>query len=674
MRRRDKALILRNRFVPNTVCFRFYLHPFISILRSTKMIIFAPMNIKKLFPEHVRNIGIRLAIVFGVLQLTRFIFYFSNASSFAKVGFMDFFWGAWFDIITICLYFLAYIGLYMLPLPIRHYKWHRLLFKISFILLTGFMAFLNLVDISYFPYTQKRSTADLVSTVSTGSDFGQLIGTFLAENWYFLLTFIALIFVVERLYRYSQDSKERSASTTWQFQKTNWIWFLIIVPLTILIGRGGTRPVPIGILDATSFTSSQNTALVLNTPFTFLKTISVSGIEQKNYFSVEKEHALFDPIRESKPANLLPDSSNVVILVLESFGKEFVGTYSGEESFTPFLDSLLQESMYYEYAFANGKKSNEAIPAILASLPSLSPTPYISSQYGDNTIEALPSILKKNGYTSAFFHGASNGSMLFDSFSFRSGMDFYFGRNEYPNDAHFDGHWAISDGYFNPWAAKKMSDLPEPFCGLLFNTSSHHPYFVPEEFQKFTKEGEQEIARAISYSDYALKLFFDEAKKQNWYENTLFVFVADHSPASITPQYNLRNEMYRIPLGFYHPKGHIKAEKRSEIAQQLDIFPTILDLLNIKSTYYSYGTSLLQSTEKYGLAHLEGSYYYFNGEQMMIFSSDQVQNLLNFTKGSVVTKEDLPNYDKVIQEREDRLKAILQRYSRDLILNQTKVK
>ena len=587
---------------------------------------------------------------------------------------MDFFWGSWFDIITISLYFFGYVGLYMLPLPIRHHAWYRILFKVGFLALAGFMLFLNLIDISYFPFTQKRSTADLLGTVSTGDDFGQLIGTFLMENWYLLLIFIVLIFILERLYRLSKDSKEKSTASTLQFQKVNWLWFLLVVPLMIFLGRGGTRPVPIGILDATSFTSSQNTALVLNTPFTFLKTISVQGIEQKNYFSIEEEQRYFNPIHTSKPANILPDSTNVVILVLESFGKEFVGILSGEESYTPYLDSLMGKSMYFEYAFANGKKSNESIPAILASIPSLTANPYSSSQYGDNDIYALPSILKENGYSTAFYHGASNGSMLFDSFSKRAGMEFYFGRNEYGNDDHFDGHWAISDGYFNPWSAKKMSELKPPFCSLLFNTSSHHPYFVPKKFRKHTKKGPQEICAAISYSDHALRLFFDEAKKQDWYENTLFVFVADHSPASITPQYNLRNEMYRIPLGFYHPKGLIKAEKRSEIAQQLDVFPTILDLLNVKSTYYSYGSSLLQSTEKYGITHLEGSYYYFNGEQMMIFNSDQAQNLLNFTKGGIVTEKELPDYKRIIKERENRLKAILQRYSRDLVSNQTRVK
>ncbi len=628
-------------------------------------------------PSHVRALLLRLAIVFVLLQLTRIIFYFSNSNSFLEVSFCDFFWGAWFDLVTISLYFLAYGSLFLLPIRIRHLRWHRLTFKISFLLITFFMVMLNLIDSAYFPFTQKRSTSDLVSTVSTGSDFGQLVTTFLSENWHLLLLFGFLILITEQFYRKTEETEEKlgiSAQTKSQFRKSNWISFLVLVPIFIFVGRGGIRPKPIGVLDATAFTSSQNTALVLNTPFTFLKTIGVDGLQEKYYFSKEEELHMFDPIRTSIPANLLPHNTNVVILVLESFGKEFVGKLSGEESYTPFLDSLMGQSLYYDNAFANGKKSNEAIPAILASIPSLAQEPYMSSPYSDNQLIALPTILKETGYSTAFFHGATNGSMLFDSFSKRCGIDQYYGRTEYGNDAHFDGTWAISDGYFNPWAAKKMSELKPPFFSLLFNTSSHHPYFIPEKFRKHTKTGPQPICASISYADYALKLFFEEAKKQDWYANTLFVFVADHSPGSETPEYSFRHEMYRIPIGFYHPKGLIKAEKRSEITQQLDLFPTILDLLNVKNTYYSYGSSLLQNTERYVITHLEGSYYYFSGEEMMIFNDDKAQILLNFTNGGLVTESELPNYTRIVAVREKRLKAILQRYSRDLISNQTKVK
>ena len=389
--------------------------------------------------------------------------------------------------------------------------------------------------------------------------------------------------------------------------------------------------------------------------------MAVNGIECKSYMSKERELTLFNPIRTSVPAHILPDSTNVVIIILESFGKEFVGSLSGKKSYSPFLDSMLNEYLSYQYAFANGKKSNEALPALLASIPTLMtkpifrrPMPITKFCYPN-----LPKILSEVGYSSAFFHGATNGSMRFDSFAKTCGLDRYYGRKEYANDGHFDGVWAISDAYFNPWAAEQMSSLQPPFCSVLFTTSSHHPYHIPEEFEEQTISGPQKICVSISYADYALRLFFDKARNQPW-------FVADHSPASTTKRYNSRTEMYRIPLGFYHPQKHLIPEKRTEIAQQLDVYPTILDLLNVKKRYYSFGTSLLQNTERHAFTHLQGSYYYYHGEEMMTFSMEKAQNLLNFTRGRISVPDSLRFYPKKVRKNEDRLKAILQRYARDV--------
>ena len=168
-----------------------------------------------------------------------------------------------------------------------------------------------------------------------------------------------------------------------------------------------------------------------------------------------------------------------MVLIVESFGNEWVGAAGAKKSFTPFLDSLTTESLYFKNGIANGKKSIEAVPSIFASLPSLLEIPYISSQYGNNRIEGLPRILKKEGYTSAFFHGATNGSMKFNGFAAQAGFDHYYGRTEYNNEKHYDGSWGILDEYFNPWTARKLSTLKQPFLASLFTLSSHHPFYIP---------------------------------------------------------------------------------------------------------------------------------------------------------------------------------------------------
>ncbi|MFT5861178.1 MAG: phosphoglycerol transferase MdoB-like AlkP superfamily enzyme [Flavobacteriaceae bacterium] len=626
---------------------------------------------KNKLPSHVISLLKRLGIALLLLQITRLIFFLYNQAAFHDLHFSDVFAGMWFDIITISLIYLPYAALFLAPLPHRDKKWYRIFFKATFHLLCAGMIALNLIDSAYYQYTLKRSTRDLIDAIFTGNDFNQLYATFLSENIVLIAIFIVLILITEFLYR--STSFQTEAPSAKRFYRSNVFWMVGFCSLLVLLGRGGIRPKPIGILDASNFTRTENTAIILNTPFTFLKTIAIDGLEEKNYFSRETELSLFNPIRKSQPANILPDNTNVVVIILESFGMEFVGAVSGEKSYTPFLDSLIDQSLYFPYAFANGKRSVEAVPAIIASMPSWMPDSYLSSPYADNNINTLPNLLKEKGYTSAFFHGATNGSMRFDSFATTAGFEHYFGRNEYPNDAHFDGTWAISDAYFNPWVAKKIATLPEPFCSVLFTTSSHHPYVIPNEFKKITEQGPQKICGSISYSDHALRLFFEEAKKQAWFDNTLFVFVADHSPASNTPLYTNRTHMYRIPLAFYHPSGLLLPEKNRLVAQQMDIFPTVLDLINAKCTYYSFGESLLQDHEGQGIAYLQGSYYHFSGDYMLVFSSEKAQNLFNFTIGQVASPDSLAFYKNNVRTSERILKAMIQRYNRDLILNKTSV-
>ena len=130
----------------------------------------------------------------------------------------------------------------------------------------------------------------------------------------------------------------------------------------------------------------------------------------------------------------------MVLIIFESFGGMYVGP-NNKESFTPYFDSILTQSMYFEHAVSNGQSSMDAVPAILASIPSWMKESFILSSYNLNEYNSLPSILGKYGYCSAFFHGTTNGSMRFDAFSAASGFDKYHGRTEYANDAHFDGTW-----------------------------------------------------------------------------------------------------------------------------------------------------------------------------------------------------------------------------------------
>jgi phosphoglycerol transferase MdoB-like AlkP superfamily enzyme len=206
----------------------------------------------------------------------------------------------------------------------------------------------------------------------------------------------------------------------------NYFVLLLSVYITVIIGRGGYQLKPVNIIDSTNYSSIENAPAVLNSAFTILKTYNLKGVEKKVYFSESELDTYFNPIQTSRPQAILNSKQNVVFVLFESFGSMYVGP-NNSESYSPFLDSILRQSMYFEDAIANSRTSMDAIPSVVSSIPTWMNESFILSSYSGNKIQSIPSILKKNGYCSLFFHGATNGSMRFDAYSSKAGFDNYFG-------------------------------------------------------------------------------------------------------------------------------------------------------------------------------------------------------------------------------------------------------
>jgi len=605
-----------------------------------------------------------------LLTISRLFFYFTYSSLFSGVGLSEWFAGAWFDGVTLALLLLPFIILCLLPFNLLPNRWFRLLVGILYVLpVLGILA-VNFLDVGYFNFTHKRSTSDLFAIVSAGDDIGQLLGSFLRDFWLLLLLFILLLIVI--IYVFRRVAKRTVKQDVRIGQGS--VYLVLLTCIFILVGRGGFIYKPLSAIDATLFTEPQNSALILNTGFTILKSIGKSDLQEETFFKENELAKYFNPRHQSEPQNLMEGKPNVVVIMLESFGNEWVGKFNNRTSYTPFLDSLLDESWYFEYGFSNGKKSIEAVPTITASIPTLMDNPFISSSYNSNQIQALPEVLKQNGYSTAFYHGATNGSMRFNSFAKQAGFQEYFGRFEYNNDAHFDKTWGILDEYFNPWSAKMMSKQKQPFMATLFTLSSHHPYYIPPKWRNKLKKGPEPICKSIHYGDVSLKMFFEQAKKESWYNNTIFVLVADHTPATKSRVYGQRTEMYRIPIAFYSPSGKLPKKRDKAIFQQMDIHPTLIDLCNLKTNYYSFGHSYFSKDPREAVAFLEGSYYYTWNNLMLVYSNGEAVNLFDITKRTATPKDLLKVKKKEAKIMEKRLKAMIQVYSHDLIYNKMVMK
>jgi phosphoglycerol transferase MdoB-like AlkP superfamily enzyme len=603
---------------------------------------------KSLFQKNtILNLLAKLGIVLFFLEFYRILLLLTNSRSFPNFGIFEHVVGIWFDIITVALYYLPFIALTLLPLPRMVEKIRSIVLIIVFSLTSFLVYVFNAMDVAYFSYVNKRTSFDYLVYMLSNDETSNLAGDFILEFWWLLSFFFISFFGTIYLYR-----KLKTIEIDFR-SKTSYFTLITALLLTVLVGRGGFQLKPIGILESTNYCSLQNSPAVLNSAFTIIKTFDYEGVEKKEYFTESKLNSYFNPIQLTSPQNILNDSTNVVFVLFESFGSMYVGP-NNPESYSPYLDSILAQSMYFDEAIANCRTSMDAIPTVVSSIPTWMNESFILSSYSSNQFQSIPSILKEKGYSSAFYHGCTNGSMRFDAFAAAAGFDNYFGRTEYNNEKHFDGNWGIWDHHFMPWTLDKMDEAKKPFFSLIFTLSSHHPYTIPKEFSDKVKRNPKDpICGTISYVDIVFQSFWEKAQTKKWFKNTIFIFCADHvGPTKRNDRVSL-NHSYRIPIAFYHPSGKLPQIPENTGFQQIDILPTLLDLLNIKTKYYAFGTS------------------YFNPRKQpkIVYSQE---NLICFRPG----KEPITWNDRIQKKwsKEDQLvirqmKAIYQHYTNDLIEN-----
>ena len=443
--------------------------------------------------------------------------------------------------------------------------------------------------------------------------------------------------------------------------------------ITIIGMRGGTQHKPIDIVNAGQYTKAQNIPIILNTPFTILKTLLIDNIEVKRYYSDAEIESIYTPKTLIKPFGN-HQGKNVVLIILESFAKEYVGGLNNGNGYTPFIDSLLTESYAFSNAYANGSRSIEALPCILAGLPQLMSTPYVISNYAGNRLDGLAKILKNDGYNTSFYHGGANGTMGFNGFVGVAGIDNYFGINEYPNkDQDYDGSWGIFDEPYLQYYAKELNNKKEPFFSSIFTLSSHHPYKIPKKHKGKFSKGNLPLHKTIGYTDYALKQFFKTAQKMPWFKNTLFVFTADHSAQSNNKFYKTRLGRYAVPVFIYSPTGNLKGNN-SNIFQHIDITPTVLSLTSKNKDIISFGNNAFDISKKFTIQFINNTYQITYKNNFLIYDGLKTINFHNLNNDTLLSNNLInkltPSQKVEKNEAEKLLKGIIQQYNNRLINNQ----
>lgn len=627
------------------------------------------------------ELGKKILLSLVLFQLCRLGFYVFNIHYFSDISPKQLaiivLGGIKFDLAA-ALYLNALVIFFViLPHPWRFHRLHQQLVKYTFFFFNALAMAMNVVDFVYYKFTLRRTTSEVFAQFENEQNKLGFAFQFLIDYWYAFLVWVLLVWVMVWLYRFV-TVKGPMIKNPYLFYGGGLVMMGLLAGLFVAGVRGGFRHStrPITLSNAGEFVSRpEQVSLVLNTPFSIIRTWGKTKIQKVKYFSSEEElNAIYTPVHYPTDSAAFRDK-NVVVIILESFSKDFFGVFNREKEegkykgFTPFLDSLVQYSLTYKHSSANGLKSIEGLPSILSSIPSVG-VPYVLTPFASNEINSLGSVLRKRGYHTSFFHGAPNGSMGFNSFTNLAGFEHYYGMSEYGNNDDFDGLWGIWDEPFLQFYAQQLNTFQQPFASAFFSVSSHHPFEIPEPYKTKFAGGPQPINRCIEYTDYALKKFFESTSKMPWYQNTLFVITADHTSSNI--QFGAHPNVlgyYNVPIIFFSP-GHELTGLRDEIIQQIDIMPTVLGYLHYDEPYVAFGRDALrEQREPFSFNYRENVYQLVIGDLFLEFDGIKSLGLYNLQEDIHLQRNILDKQPEEARKMESMMKALVQQYNNRMIEN-----
>ena len=605
----------------------------------------------------------RFLLVLLAYTLCRILFLAFNFGAFNKPFLQAFLGGLRFDLSAIAYINLLFAFSHAVPGKFKYHPLYQKALKIGFYSVNIIFILTNFVDFEYYKFTGRRSTFGLLTAQGMEHEIGGLVISFLMEFWYLLVIAVVLAVV---FYKAIPDLKTPvlSVRTSKKEYAKQTMLFVGLMFMTIILGRGGFQAKPLRIIDSSGYGALNHSALVLNTPFCIIKTLNKKEtLRSPEYFSKEELDQIFSPVVSINPEKE-PTKQNVVLIILESIGRETLGIGA-----TPFIDSLITKSYYFENGFANGKLSIDAVPSTLTSIPSLLKQSIITSSYAVNKVNSLPKILKDHGYQTSFFHGAFNGSQNFDQYSIVAGFDAYYGKDEYEGPEAFDGRWGIFDEEFLQFFNNKLTTFQQPFFSTIFTVSSHNPYIIPEKYTNKFPKGKTKIHESVAYADFALKQFFVAAKKEAWYKNTIFVITADHTSSEPTSELFKTNVgKFKIPILFFDPSNEDFVGKHEKNFQQIDILPSVLDYLGISTKTISYGKSYT-SNEDFVVYYLDNIYHLIDGNYYLAFDGTKTLGLYNFKEDRLLKKNLLAIENEKAQSLENFIKAYIQSFNERMIDN-----
>ncbi|MCB4757493.1 MAG: sulfatase-like hydrolase/transferase [Elusimicrobia bacterium] len=371
----------------------------------------------------------------------------------------------------------------------------------------------------------------------------------------------------------------------------------------------------------------------------------------------------------SAPQKTPPPKLNIVILTLEGFSAKFVGAVGGIPGITPHLDRLAAQGMLFTNFLAVGQRSTDAMAAIGCSIPPFDDLRLLESPLHQDNFRCVGTLLKETGYSTLFLHGAKTGSLNLNFFAQMAGFENYVGKEKIRREpGEKDSSWGAYDHIALRQLNAELRQMKEPFLALWFSLTSHTPFELPDE--KYLKAAKllpnRALEATLSYVDESLGDFFTQAEKEPFFKNTIFFILPDHTQEDTIGTYDQQH----IFLIIYSP-GRIPPRRVESLSGQLDVLPTIVDLLRLNTPFHTFGRSLIDTSVKERFAYVErgGHMGWFEGPNLLLASEEGAVGLFEWEKDKNEKKNLVRRFPDITGNLKKELFAFAQTSKRLLLDN-----
>ena len=553
--------------------------------------------------------GLALAL-FSVFRL---VFYISYRSYFSQLSAGQTLWafahGVRFDAAIIAIFFLVPLLLINLPLKFFVSRWWQQTLAWMLWAMTVAMGVVLAADLVYFGFVDRHIGTELIAVVN---DMGAMLRIAFTGYLGAVIAYLALCVALAMLWWRIAARETAPLRRGVMAFVTRLLGFVPLFLALAMTARGWTfYGKPINVVHA--FTSGNTAAgnLTLNGAFSAVMASDAARVVNHRFFDATEARRLvagayplaggeYPMRRHYEPKKTHP---NVVIVLLESWSFHYVDALAGGRfGVTPNFDALVKQGLAFTRAYSEGQRSIEGVQATLTGIPLLIGMPYLGKGLELTNVSRLGAIAQRHGYRTIFVQSSHRGSFRMDAIARAAGFAEYYGMEDIPILLDYPDPGAAAFGWDYDtfmFLSGKLAQTQGPFLAYVYTGTTHEPFTrLPARFEKrphgsLTEDG---FLNTLSYADWSLGEFMKMAAKADWFKDTFFVFVADHPIGKFGVQNTL--DRFHVPLLIYAP-GRIAPGANDVIASQLDLFPTLVDLLGFEEPFSALGDSLLRKQDGY---------------------------------------------------------------------------